>query len=290
MAAPSEESVRGQLKRVIKFGGQQDEDFKGWQRAVTSYLEEWCVDYHLRDELAAVTEGPARVIVLSEAVKDNPKKAWDALAVEYDRRADMEVEIALGDWYRMVKKASESGSQFLTRLDSIADCLAKKGRTQDDKAKLAKARECLLTDKRYRHVIEGSLLNDGLTYASLKRTIVELDVLHNAKPTKNSEEDPRKRPDGSIIRDGNCSHCGKRGHFAFECRNKEKPQTEDGKRVEEELKKRGGRGRRCQEANTDEEPVVARRAQTNKHQLQDYDLVVDSAAFPSFFPNASNED
>lgn len=312
---------------MITFSGQPNEDFKGWQRAVTTYLQEWCVDYHLKESpqqdwtelkkynhrcvfsyLTAIVSGPARTLILSEEVAEDPKKAWDALAEEYDRRTDMEVEVALGEWYRMTKRASETGTQFLTRLDGIADRLAKKKRNQDDKAKLAKVRECLVTDRRYRHVIEGSLLNDQLTYAALRKTIIELDALHSITPKGGDEgegkeetamkvqqnrrmEKPKRRQDGSIIRDGNCSHCGKHGHFGFECRNKDKPQTEEGKKIEEEMKKRRGggqqRGRKCQEEeDSDEEPAIARRVQMNKR-LPNYDLIVDSAAYPTLLPNTS---
>ena len=47
--------------------------------------------------LTTIVTGPARTLILSEEVNENPKKAWDALANEYDRRTDMDTEIALGE-------------------------------------------------------------------------------------------------------------------------------------------------------------------------------------------------
>lgn len=254
--------------------------------------------------LTSVLSGQARTIILSEEVGEDPKKAWDALADEYARRTDMEVEVALNEWYRMSKNVMETGMQFLIRLDIAADNLAKRGKNPDDQAKLTKARECLLMDKKYRHVIEGSLLNPNLTYAALKKTIIELDALHSnvqkeSNGTQNLQEEsalksqqyqnpkPRKRPDGSIIRNGNYKHCGKHSHFAFECRNKDKPQTEEGKKVEEEMKKRKTmRGRLCQEMDIEEEEQMAKKAGENG--LPDCDMIVDSAAFPTLHPNACN--
>ena len=94
MAAPEERSVQGSLKRMITFSGDPNEDFKGWQRAVKSYLQEWCVAYHLEQDpadqwialqkynnkcvfsyLTAIVTGPARTLILSEKVNENPKKA-----------------------------------------------------------------------------------------------------------------------------------------------------------------------------------------------------------------------
>ena len=124
MAAPVEASVQGKLKRNIPFAGTPQEDFKGWQKAITAYLQEWCVDYHLRQSspmlpipqgqqdwtelqkynhrcvfnyLTSVLSGQARMIVLSEEVGGDVKRAWDALANEYDRRTDMEIEVTLNE-------------------------------------------------------------------------------------------------------------------------------------------------------------------------------------------------
>ena len=258
--------------------------------------------------LTAIVTGPARTLILSEEVNENPKKAWDALANEYDRRTDMDTEIALGEWYRMSKKPSETGTQFLTRLDMIADRLAKKGKNLGDQAKLAKARECLLMDRRYRHVIEGSLLNENIQYAALRKTIVELDALHNITSKESEERNEMKeelalksqqnrltgyrapqkrRQDGSVIRNGNCSHCGRFGHFAFECKSRHKPQTEERKKVEEEMKKRRGtqhRGRFCQEPQEHTNKQIANRVKQNDS-LPDCNLIVDSAVFPTLLPN-----
>jgi hypothetical protein len=143
-AAPKEASIQGKLKRDIKFAG-DPATFQEWKASMEAYLDEWLVTYHLETPLAGdwsdlqkynnkcvysylmtVCSGKAKTKISMVAVKKSPKIAWDTLALEFDRRLDVDIESLIGDWFDTRITEFSNATLYIEHLEEINNALARK--------------------------------------------------------------------------------------------------------------------------------------------------------------------
>jgi hypothetical protein len=57
---------------------------------------------------------PPKMIALSTGIKQNCKLLWEALEKRYNQHADLDLQMALLQWYRLTKSELETGMEFVT--------------------------------------------------------------------------------------------------------------------------------------------------------------------------------
>lgn len=274
----AEKCWQGALKRPILFSGSDGENFNKWRATLLAYLDEFGLVYHLSQPfdsswtveqvtnhkaiysyLLHVLSGQAGTLVMADAVKGDCKLAWDALENRFDRRADIDLQYITGLWHRTDKMPNETGTQFIARLDQIADDLAKRGSHKQDDEFVTKIRLSLRSDPRYRFIIEASLVQPNMKSEDLRKIIFELDnmllleskylpgnpassethaLYSDAAASSSKQKSQRKVGKREIW----CFHCGKKGHPDRECLSKKagNPRTRAGEIAEENHRRKKG--------------------------------------------------
>jgi hypothetical protein len=311
---PVDKSVQGRLKRETKFSGKPGENFKSWQLIILAYLEEWCVRYHLEVDyskswsplkkynskvvfsyLSVIVLGDAQLEIFRDGVRGQPKRVWDLLSKKYDRQINVEKEILLSNLYNCEMRGLELGTNFIGRMSAIIDELAKKGHNVDEDTKLQRLRTSMMKDDRYKNTIENSLLQEK-SFEDISEAVTQLDALRKQaevdkveaksaqreeKAQKASEKD-KKRVVPFGLRPQSCTHCGKKGHFRRECKDIDKPRTEEELKVWKEMKKHF-RSKMCKEGDDEKEKEEGEEEPRAASEVPDMDLIVDSGSHPCIF-------
>jgi hypothetical protein len=187
MAAPEEASVQGKLKRVIHFGGTQGENYSEWAQEVECYLEEWVVFTHCSTEqahdasallkynskcvytyLTLCCTGRAKSKICTVAVGKDPKKAWDEIKLEFDKRVDIDIESLIGEWFETKLSSYQDATKYIDQLQDLNNQLHRRGKELGESQTLSKVKRDLIRDPRYSKLICSSLLNEAITFSTLK--------------------------------------------------------------------------------------------------------------------------
>jgi hypothetical protein len=255
--------------------------------------------------LMTCVSGKAKTKIGAVALAKSPKAAWDLLEANYNKRADLDVESLIMEWFKVNLAAFGSASEYMERMEVINNSLERRGKKIDAAQVMSKVKSDLIQDGRYKHIISASLLDKNTNYETLKAVIVSYDIL-TAFPSKSSKgrgkeeekaltvstADPAApsrekknftRADGTTWFSGVfCIHCGVEGHWMKECMKKKagKPQAPEGKKKEDEYRNK----KKKKYSNVDLDKGETLEHARGLKELSSIFFIVDSGAHPTITP------
>jgi len=207
--------------------------------------------------------GRAKQEVTTIANTSDPFKSWKALDKFYNSPSEARINAALVKWSELSMSRGETGTMYVARIRLLVDELERVKHPKDSREIMMKLR-ITLDQSRYSSVIgilclspDGSevekiydmirLIDDDnemrRRFSPSEETSMALSMVLDTSENSNG----RGRGVNAIGR-GNrgrhytrsisCHHCGRPGHMSFQCNDRNNPQTEEGRRIEEETRAR----------------------------------------------------
>ena len=229
MAALSEAHVQGKLKRKLELN--KDTDFMQWQGDVTSYLREFRLEYLLHvdfridlkkgdvdekwggvvgdnniywNELklynrdvaygyltSQMTLRELKGAATSSTVDGDFKKAWIAIETRAHKLSSADLDNSLRDWETMKTRYGETATEFIDRMEELAEKLAKLSEPRNERAKAGRLRAALHEDKRYRNAIGSAVMTDR-SYDQMKQGLLTIDKLSETQRGLRRERSPER--------------------------------------------------------------------------------------------------